>query len=167
MDDLHVFSSALKLWVGFMISLTVFTLISPQSSAAEPSPLEQIASIPLKGKPGTLDHLYVDDGSARLFLANQSNDSLDIVDVKNNQLIRQIPGQGTIHSVAFAHELDRLFISNGEGTCNVFDATSYALIKSIPVLGADSVRFDPRTNHVFVAGRNSLTVIDAKTMEPI
>jgi hypothetical protein len=102
-----------------------------------------------------------------LFLANQSNDSLDIVDVKNNQLIRQIPGQGTIHSVALARELDRLFVSNGEGTCNVFNATSYALIKSIRVPGADSVRFDPRTNHVFVAGRNSLTIIDAKTMEPI
>jgi hypothetical protein len=53
--------------------------------------LERIATIPLKGVPGTLDHLSADFEHGRLFVANESNNTLDIVDAKENKLRKQIP----------------------------------------------------------------------------
>ena len=133
--------------------------------AADDGPLQQIATIELAGKPGTLDHLYVDSSSARLFLTNQTNDTLDIIDLKANRLAKQLRDQKTSHSVVYVPSLDRIFVSSGAGFCNVFDGTSYALAKSLEIDGADSVRFDARTGRVAVASRKGLTVIDAKTLE--
>jgi DNA-binding beta-propeller fold protein YncE len=128
--------------------------------------LERIAAIDSKGVTGALDHLFVDSKSSRLFLANQSNNTLDVVDVKKNQLLQQIPEQKAVHGVVYVPDGDRLIVGSG-GACNIFDGTTYRSLKSIPHKGADSVRFDPRTNHVLVTGQNGLAVIDAKTLEPL
>ncbi len=112
-----------------------------------------------------MDHLFVDSKSSRLFLANESNNTLDIVDLKKNQLLTQVAEQKAIHGVVYMPDSNRIFVGNGDGVCNVLDGTTYKSVKSLPVKGADSVRFDPQTNHVFVASRNSLAVIDAKKLD--
>jgi DNA-binding beta-propeller fold protein YncE len=132
--------------------------------AADSAPLERIATIDSKGTAGTLDHLFVDSATARLFLANQSNRTLDVVDLKSNQLLKQVAGQQTAHSVVYVPGVERIFVACGAGVCNVLDAKSYALVKSLPVDGADSVRFDSRTNRVVVASRKSLTLLDGKSL---
>src|SRR5262249_53971234 len=107
-----------------------------------------------------------DSRNARLFVANQSNDTLDVVDLKSNRLVKQVPGQKEIHGIAYVPELDRIFVGNGgDGVCNVLDGRDFTLLKSIPVRDADNVRYDPRTNHVFVAGEKDLAVIDARTLD--
>jgi hypothetical protein len=63
------------------------------ATAAEPATLELLQTIPLKGAPGRLDHLAIDGKNARLFVANLSNNSLDIVDLKAGKLLKQIPDQ--------------------------------------------------------------------------
>ena len=50
--------------------------------AAEPATLELVQTIPLKGAAGRLDHLAIDTKHARLFIANLSNDSLEVHDIK-------------------------------------------------------------------------------------
>jgi DNA-binding beta-propeller fold protein YncE len=142
----------------------VFALACPALSADDDGPLKRIATIASRGKGGTLDHLFVDSESDRLFLTNQSNDTLDIIDLKNNRLLKQVPDQ-TPHSVVYALSVDRVFIGSGGGACNVLDGTSYTPAGSVPAEGADSVRFDARSGHVFVASHVSLTVIDAKTLQ--
>jgi hypothetical protein len=52
------------------------------ATTAEPATLELLQTIPLKGVAGRLDHLAIDGKHARLFVANLSNNSLDIVDLK-------------------------------------------------------------------------------------
>jgi len=128
-------------------------------------PLERVATIQLKGVAGTLDHLSADFDNSRLFVANESNNTLDVVDLKSNRLVKQVAGQREIHGIAYAGDLNRIFVGNGEGVCNALDGRDYSLIKSVPVPDADSVRYDPRTHRVFVAGERSLTVIDAKSLE--
>jgi hypothetical protein len=128
-------------------------------------PLKRVATIELKGAAGALDHLFVDGNEARLFLANTTNNSLEVVDVKAGKLLKQISEQKQIRGVVYVPSLNRIFVGNGGGLCNVIDGTDYSLVKSLPVKGADSVRYDPRTNHVFVASGKSLAVIDAKTLE--
>jgi YVTN family beta-propeller protein len=137
----------------------------PRAGAEEREPLKRVSTIQLKGASGPLDHLLVDSKHARLFVANQSNDTLDVVDLKTNKLVKQIPGQKEIHGIAYAPKLDRIFVGNGGGTCNALDGRDYTLLASIPVKDADNVHFDRRTNHVFVAGEKDMAVIDAESLK--
>jgi DNA-binding beta-propeller fold protein YncE len=150
-----------------LAAVTVGLMLTVGVRAEEKQPLERIAVITLKGKAGALDHLGADWKYSRLFVANQSNDTLEVVDVKNDKLIKQVSGQKQIHGIAYAADLDRIFVGNGEGVCNALDGKDYSLLKSIPVQNADSVRYDPRTHHIFVTGDKGLVVIDAKTMERV
>src|SRR5947209_15467054 len=91
-------------------------------AAGEPTSLRLVQTIPLKGASGRLDHMAVDHEHGRLFVANLSNSTLDIVDLKAGKLIRQIPDQKKIQGIAYAAELDRIFVGSGESdACNVFD----------------------------------------------
>jgi DNA-binding beta-propeller fold protein YncE len=135
---------------------------------SEPSkPLELVQTIPLTGKAGRLDHLALDGKGRRLFVANLSNDSLDIVDLKAGKLLKQIPGQGKIQGVAYAPDLDRIFVGNGEdGVCNAFDGKDYSLLKSFKLPDADNVRYDPKSGRVYVThAEHSLAVLDAKALK--
>jgi hypothetical protein len=51
-----------------------------QPAAANPESLELVQTIPLKGTAGRFDHLALDAKGDRLFIANLSNNSLDVVD---------------------------------------------------------------------------------------
>jgi DNA-binding beta-propeller fold protein YncE len=135
--------------------------------AAESSTLELIQTIPLKGASGRLDHAAIDAEHARLFVANLSNNSLDVVDLKGGKVLKQIPGQRKIQGVAYAPDLDRIYVGNGVGgECNVFDGRDYKLLKSIKLPGADNVRYLPRKHRVYVGhAEKALSVIDARTFE--
>jgi hypothetical protein len=84
--------------------------------------LELKRTIPLQSGMGRYDHLALDDAHARLFIANLSNNSLDILDLQTGKLVKQITGQNKIQGVAYAADLGRVFVGNGNvGVCNVFD----------------------------------------------
>jgi YVTN family beta-propeller protein len=158
----------------FGASLVALVALASAAPAADESkaravrePVERVGTIELKGKAGTLDHLGADWKGSRLFVANQINDTLDVVDVKTNRLTNQVSGQKEIHGIAFAPDLNRIFVGNGDGVCNALDGRDYRLLKSIPVPDADSVRYDSRTHHVFVAGEKILGVIDSQRLERI
>jgi DNA-binding beta-propeller fold protein YncE len=136
---------------------------SPPIPAADE--LEPMKTIQLKGKTGNLDHLVVDVKGDRLFLANKANDTLDIIDLKAGKLIAQKENQTAIQGVAYAPELNRIFVGLGtNGLCNVFDGESYKILKTVNFKDdADNVRYNPKTNLVYVAhAEKSLGVIDAK-----
>jgi DNA-binding beta-propeller fold protein YncE len=127
--------------------------------------LERIGTIALKGQVGGLDHLAIDQKRARLFVANTSNNTLDVVDLKAGKLLKQVPDQGSIRGIDYSSEVDRIFTGCGAGgVCNTLDGESYELIKSVP-LGedADNVRYNPRTQRIYVVHADKeLSVIDAK-----
>ncbi len=153
-------SSALA--AGLLLALGVGPM-----PAGEPALLKLLLTIPLKGEPGRLDHLAIDSKHARLFVANLSNSSLDVVDLKAGKLVKQIPGQKKIQGIAYAPDLDRIYVGNGVGgECNVFDGRDYKLLKSIKLPGADNVRYLARRRLVYVGhAEKALSVIDARTLE--
>src|SRR5262249_28747565 len=75
--------------MGVLVSLLP---AAPAATAAEPAPLELVQTIPLKGVEGRLDHLGIDTKGKRLFVANLSNNSLDVVDLDSGKLVKQVPG---------------------------------------------------------------------------
>jgi DNA-binding beta-propeller fold protein YncE len=134
--------------------------------ATEPAPLTLIRTIPLKGPAGRLDHLALDAMHGRLFVANMANNSLDIVDLKAGKLLKQVPGQKGIQGIAYAPDLDRIFVGNGKGNaCNVFDGKDVRLLRSIALEDADNVRYDQRNRRVHVGhAEKGLAAIDAQTL---
>jgi DNA-binding beta-propeller fold protein YncE len=145
--------------------VVALSFISP-APAAEPAPLELVQTIVLKGKAGKLDHLALDAKRDRLFLANTVNGTLDVVDLKAGKLLKQVAGQSGIQGVAYAADLDRVFVGLGTGGyCNVFDGTNYRPLKTVKFPDdADNVRYDPARGVVYVAhAEKALGVVDAKT----
>jgi DNA-binding beta-propeller fold protein YncE len=150
------------------ISLGLLTLAVGFTGAAQPPALELVQSIPLHGPVGKrLDHLALDAGRDRLFVANMANASFDVVDLKAGKLLKSVPGQRGVQGVAYAPDVDRVFVGVGEdGVCNVFDGKDYNLAKTIKLEDADNVRYDARTRRVFVAhAEKSLAVIDPQRLE--
>jgi DNA-binding beta-propeller fold protein YncE len=129
--------------------------------------LELIQTIPLKGKPGGLDHLAIDSKRDRLFVANKANNTLDIVDLKTGK-VEQKPNQTAIQGIAYAADLDRIYVGLGSnGLCNVFDGKTYKILKTIKYQDdADNVRYNPNTHLVYVAhAEKALGVIDARSLD--
>jgi DNA-binding beta-propeller fold protein YncE len=134
---------------------------------AEPATLQLLQTIQLKGAAGRLDHMAIDSKHGRLFVANLSNNSLEIVDLKTGKLIKQVPDQKKIQGIAYAADLDRIYVGNGiGGECNVFDGADYSLLKSIKLPGADNVRYLPSRHLVYVGhAEKALSAIDSQTYE--
>jgi DNA-binding beta-propeller fold protein YncE len=150
-----------------ILSLLAALAFAASASAAEPAALELIQTIPLKGAPGRLDHLALDARGNRLFVANLSNNSLDVIDLAGGKLVKLVPGQRKIQGVAYVPEGDRIFVGNGvDGVCRVFDGRDYKLVGSIKLDDADNVRYDARHRQVYVChAEKALTAIDAKTLK--
>jgi DNA-binding beta-propeller fold protein YncE len=150
-----------------LVAGLVLIFCCSHASSGEPATLKLVQTIQLKGAPGRLDHFAIDGKHGRLFVANLSNNSLDIVDLKAGKLQKQIPGQKKIQGIAYALDLDRIYVGNGVGgECNVFDGKDYKLLKSIKFPGADNVRYLASRQLVYVGhGEKALSAIDARNYE--
>jgi DNA-binding beta-propeller fold protein YncE len=133
------------------------------SRADDPAPLVLVQTIPLKGAVGNLDHLAVDARGGRLFVANKANNTLDVVDLKAGTLIRQIPDQTKVSGVAYARDLDMIFVGNGGGVCNGIDGKDYKTVFSTKAEKADNVYYDSGKKVVYVAHGETISILDAKT----
>ncbi len=153
-----------SLFLAAVATVAVLVLSTPVPAGE----LELVQTIVLKGKAGGLDHVAIDAKRERLFVANKVNNTLDIVDLKAGKLIEQKPNQTAIQGIAYAADLDKIFVGLGtQGLCNVIDGESYKLLKTIKFKDdADNVRYNAATHLVYVAhAEKMLGVIDAKTYE--
>jgi DNA-binding beta-propeller fold protein YncE len=72
---------------------------------------------------GRIDHLSIDVKGQRLFVAALGNNSLEIVDLKENKLIHAINGLAQPQGVAYIPSSNRVFVANGKDrSVRVFDA---------------------------------------------
>jgi DNA-binding beta-propeller fold protein YncE len=155
-------------WEYRAAAATVAFLLWAAGVAAAGPLLRQVQTITLKGPAGRLDHLALDAKHGRLFVANMANASLDVVDLQAGKLVKQLPGQFGIQGIAYAADLDRIFVGLGQGGfCNVFDGDGYKQLKTVKFADdADNVRYNAATHLVYVAhAETALAVIDAKTLE--
>lgn len=148
--------------VRFLVASVVVLLGNSQVTQAADL-LTPVKTIQLKGVAGKLDHLSVDSKGERLFVANKPNNTLDIVDLKTNKLIKQIPDQKKISGVAYAADLDMIYVGNGIGVCNAFDGKTYDQVFSTPATGADNVHYHSGNKMVYVGQDEILSELDAKT----
>jgi YVTN family beta-propeller protein len=120
-------------------------------------------TIALKGVTGRIDHLAVDLGRKRLFVAELGNGTLDVIDLTTGTVTRRIEGLKEPQGVAYAPVADMLAVANaGDGSVRLFHGAELAPAGTIE-LGddADNIRLDARTGNLVVGyGGGGLAVID-------
>jgi DNA-binding beta-propeller fold protein YncE len=119
---------------------------------------------------GRLDHMAVDLGRQRLFVAELENNSVAVVDFDTREIAHVITDVRRPQGLAYVPSADTLFVANGsDGSLRMFQGEQYRPIAPIH-LGddADNVRFDPETNHVYVSyGEGALGIIDVASRRKI
>jgi DNA-binding beta-propeller fold protein YncE len=127
-------------------------------------PLQLEAKIPLGDVRGRIDHMAIDRGRERLFVAELGNDSVGVVDLKERKVLRRISGLKEPQGVGYVASTDTLYVANaGDGSMRLFRGENYAEDTRIS-LGddADNVRVDDAANRVIVGfGSGALAVVDA------
>ncbi len=107
---------------------------------AETAPLQLEAKIPLGAVRGRIDHMAVDLKRQRLFIAELGNDSVGIVDLASQKLLRTIPGMKEPQGVGYEPSTDMLYVANaGDGSVRLFDGTDYKVAGQIE-LGSSMLR---------------------------
>jgi len=147
---------------GFLLSLMGISNISlAQSHPNEPLKLE--ATIPMSDVKGRIDHLSIDVKGQRLFVAALGNNSLEVIDLKENRRVHTINGLAEPQGIAYIPSTNRLFVANAkDGSVRAFDAASWKMLKSIPYGDdADNLRYHPLHGHIWVGyGKGALGEFD-------
>jgi YVTN family beta-propeller protein len=150
----------MKTLTGIIIIVTA--LLGTSTQAAEPS-LSVETKIPLGDVKGRIDHLALDVGRKRLYIAELGNDSVGVVDLAQLKVLRTITGLKEPQGIAYVSSVDRIYVANGgDGSTRLFKANDFSDAGKIN-LGddADNIRVDSRENRVYVGyGSGALAVID-------
>jgi hypothetical protein len=152
---------------GAAIGMLAIAAARAQSGGATPAEsLVVDRAIALKDVTGRIDHMAVDLGRGRLFVAELGNGTLDVVDLAGAKVIHRIEGLKEPQGVGYAPGADVLAVaSGGDGSVRLFHAADLSPAATVS-LGddADNVRFDSRTSTLVVGyGSGGLAVIDPAT----
>jgi YVTN family beta-propeller protein len=115
---------------------------------------------------GRIDHLAVDLEHRRLFVAELGNDTVGVIDLKGNSVLRRIKGLREPQGVGYVAATDTLYAANAkDGAVTIFRGAALASAGRIDLKDdADNIRADAAGKHVFIGhGSGALAVIDAET----
>jgi DNA-binding beta-propeller fold protein YncE len=161
----------------FLILFTMmFGSFGPALKAQEKLPLKLIATTPLPGFTGDLDHFGVDLEGGRLFLASEVQKTVEVFDLHTGQRTHSIQGFGQPLTMAYLADSDRLIVTDGGDTdaVELVDCKEYKIIKTLKLgPGVDHGIYNPIDKKFYVengGGPNAkahvLTIIDTTSLKP-
>jgi DNA-binding beta-propeller fold protein YncE len=140
------------------------------AGAADTAPLTLEAKIPLGDVTGRIDHLAYDAARQRLYVAELGNDTIGVVDLKAQRVLRTVSGFDEPQGIGYDAGTDTVYVANGgDGTVRMFGGAEFSPIGNL-ALGsdADNVRIDRDAHRVYVGyGDGALAVIDSTTRKRI
>ncbi len=146
-------------------TLALGAVVTPVLAAAQ-GPLEQIATIPMPGVKGRIDHFSADVAHHRLFVAALGNDTVEVIDVAANRHEKSLHGFGEPQGLLYLPESGHLFVANGSANrVDVLAGESLAPFKHVVNLAdADNLRIDAAARQVVVGyGSGALRMIDPES----
>ena len=146
-----------------LVACAALVLPGAAPGADSGAPLQLERTIPLAHVGGRIDHMAVDLGRKRLFIAELGNDTVDVVDLASGRLVHRFGGLREPQGVGYAPGLDLIIVANGDdGTVHLYGGGDFS-DRGVVHLGhdADNVRIDPRSGEALVGyGQGGLAVID-------
>lgn len=161
---------AIALFIVFLGSLSFSCDTREQISYQQKDVLVLAEKIPLPDISGRIDHIAFDSIHNLAFVAALGNNSVEIVNIDSQKVIRSIKGLHAPQGIVYISTLNRLVVANDEGGEVMFyDAANYNKLASINLKDdADNVRYDAEKGLVYVGyGSGGIAIIDAKTMKQI
>ncbi len=148
-------------YLSVVIALSVgICCLATTQSQRRSQPLKLVQTIPLPGVEGRIDHMNVDVQGKRLFMAALGNQSVEIVDLAAGKPLHSIGGLGgDPEGLVYVPESNLLFVAAGTPGVNIYDGTSFKLIRSVPAPSTDNVRYDPQSASDYGAGLVFVTVV--------
>lgn len=162
--------SLAALWASnreFFYPYIALVLPLDQKPAATIPELALEAKIPLGTVKGRIDHMAIDLGRKRLFVAELGNNTVGVVDLQNHKLETRLKGFDEPQGVAYVPGADTVFIANGgNGAVEMRRGDDLSAIKTIQ-LGddADNIRVEGENQAIVGYGSGGLAVLDARTGE--
>jgi len=150
--------------IGFTAASLVLGLAAAATGFCADAPPFKVAHRILLGGEGGWDALTMDAPTHRLFVTHGTR--VQVVDVKTDSVLGEVPNTPGVHGVALASDLGRGFTSNGrDSSVTIFDLKTLAVLGRIklPARNPDAIQYDPVSKRVFVfnGGSASASVIDA------
>src|SRR5260221_13964430 len=144
------------------IICVVALVVGCRAKAESGDLLRPAETIPLKGVEGRIDHMAMDPGNSRLYVAALGNNTIEVIDTKASKQVGRITGPKKPQGVASLPVLNRQVIASGEdGAVRVYDHDLKMLGAVEQLHDADNVRFDHAAKLVYVGyGDGALAVID-------
>jgi YVTN family beta-propeller protein len=111
------------------------------------------------------------DGS-RIYISDEAESSLDVVDAKTLKVIKKIPLSGHPNNMAVGRDGRRVYVGiiQEPGGVDVIDTTSLQRVKTIPTKGSIHNAYVTPDGKYVVAGSiqgKTVNVIDAQTEQPV
>ena len=108
----------------------------------------------------------------RIYVANESDNTIDIVDVKALKVIKKVPLSGHPNNIAITPDGRKVYtaIAEAPGALDVFDTESEEMIATISVHGGVHNTYVTPDGKYAVAGMigaRNLTVVDTATDQPV
>jgi DNA-binding beta-propeller fold protein YncE len=149
------------------VLLACSALVFAGTALAAPPGIELVATLPLPGVKGRIDHFAFDPRGGRIFVAALGNDTVEILDPHGGNR-RTVSGLGEPQGLLYLPDASRLVIANGAaGRVDIVDGRSLETVQRIPRIDdADNVRWWPGERAVLVGyGRGGLRVLDGDTWQ--
>jgi DNA-binding beta-propeller fold protein YncE len=125
---------------------------------------------------GRFDHFSVDLKRNRLFATAQESHVVLVLDLVTAELIARIDGLSKPHAILYRPDIDRIFVTDGDGALAEFDGTSYKLVKKLELAkDADAIGYDPERRYLYVVNGGGdagdsfsrLSVIDTTSLSKV
>jgi hypothetical protein len=153
--------TAAKTKLRLLLAALLVTLCANVRAAAPALQLERTISLPKVA--GRIDHMAVDLGRKRLFVAELGNNTVDVIDLASGKVAHRIEGLKEPQGIGYAPKEDVIAIANaGDGSVRLFHGADFAPLGTV-ALGddADNIRLDPYTGQFVVGyGAGSLAMLD-------
>jgi hypothetical protein len=136
------------------------------STSDAPRPMVLTEAIPLEGVQGRFDHFGT--SGTLLFVSALGNNTVEVIGISSRTLEHTITGVPNPQGVAYAPQVNKLFVASSQGKLYIYDGTSFALLTAIDFHGdVDNLRYDPATKRVYVGYGDeeaaAIAVVDATT----
>ena len=107
--------------VRFLVPLLLGALPGGSWAADPVPPLVLERSIPLIGVSGRIDHMAIDLGRKRLFVAELANGTVDVIDLASGKAVHRLSGLREPQGIGYAPKADVIAIASaGDGSVRLF-----------------------------------------------
>jgi len=145
--------------------------------AQEKLPLKLIATTPMAGFTGDLDHFGLDLKGNRLFLASEDQKTVEVFDLRTGDRIHSIKGFGQPLTMAYLAESNRLIVTDGgdSDAVELVDCKDYKIIGTLKLgQGVDHGVYNPLNSYFYVENGGGtdgkihvLSIIDTKSFKQV